>query len=281
MDQVRDAPGSSSELRAQLCAQLCQTAVEASGIADYRTRVLEALGAHLSFDAGLFHELSPRVPLVRAGVVGLTPEAIGLHSAKWDETAVRLQPLLEVALRQGGAATDTEAFPLRTRSRREWEQSIAKPLGIRALLAGHLCSRGRVISGVVVMRRRGTFTRGERSWLSGLLPCLMLGDAYWQHAEVERYAGLLAQPVCRDQRLTARQRQVVEGVALGRTNRQIAETLGVSPHTVRNLLADVCERLGAGNRADVVRLAVLSSSAVLSSGAVLSPPNAAPGFSIL
>jgi DNA-binding CsgD family transcriptional regulator len=48
-------------------------------------------------------------------------------------------------------------------------------------------------------------------------------------------------------------------VALGRTNRQIAEMLRISPNTVRNTLANVCERLGAGNRADVVRLAVLSS----------------------
>lgn len=230
----------------------------ATGIADYRSRVLALLGAQLSFDAALFHELSPRVPLTRAGVVGLTPEALARHSAGWDDVAVRLQPLLEVALQQAGAATDTEAFPLRTRSRKEWERGIAKPLDIRGLLVGHLCSRGRVIAGVVLMRRRATFTRNERLWLAELLPCLTLGDAYWQHAEAELYVGLLAQPVCRDQRLTARQQQVVEGVALGRTNRQIAETLGVSPHTVRNLLVSVCERLGAGNRADVVRLAVLS-----------------------
>lgn len=256
MAQVRDTASPSAEL----CVRLCEVAVGASGLADYRTRVLALLGAQLGFDAALFHELSPRVPLARAAVVGLTPESLGRHSARWDETAVRLQPLLEVALRQRGAATDTEAFPLRTRSRKEWEQNIAKPLGIRALLIGHLCSRGRVTAGVVLMRRRGTFTRGERLWFGELLSCLTLGDAYWQHAEAERYAGLLAQPVCRDQRLTARQRQVVEGVALGRTNRQIAETLGVSPNTVRNLLVQVCERLGAGNRADVVRLAVLSPS---------------------
>lgn len=256
MAHARGAVDSSSPV----CAALCEVAVHATGIADYRTRVLSLLGVYLNFDAGLFHELSPRVPLARAGVVGLTPEAIEAHSAGWDETAVKLQPLLEIALRQSGAATDAEAFPPRTRSRIAWQQGVAKPLGIQALLVGHLCSRGRVIAGIVLMRRRGVFTRGERCWLGGLLPCLTIGDAYWQHGESERHVGLLAQPVCRDQRLTARQRQVVEGVALGRTNRQIAEALGVSPHTVRNLLVQVCERLGAGNRADVVRLAVLGGS---------------------
>lgn len=242
----------------ELVRRVCELAVQSSSVVQYRTGVLEALREHVTFEAALFHELSPRVPLSRAAVFGFEPGQVGVSSASWDETAVRLQPLLEVALAQGGAATDTEAFPNGSRSRREWEQRIAKPLGVRHLLAGHLLRHGRVISAVLLMRRRKGFTRAERVWLGELLPCLTLGDSYWQFAGQRRFAGMLVQPVCRDQRLTARQRQVVEGVALGRTNRQIGETLGVSPHTVRNILALVCERLGAGNRADVVRLAVLT-----------------------
>lgn len=242
-----------------LVRELCAMAVHANGVAEYRMGVLEALGARLTFDAALFHELSPRVPLTRAAVVGIEPGLLEMNSAGWDETAVRLQPLLDVALRQGGAATDVEAFPKGSRSRREWERRIAKPLDIRGLLVGHLLRQGRVISAVLLMRRSAGFTRSERAWLGELLPCLTLGDAYFQPVGQRRFGGMLTRPVCRDQRLTARQREVVEGVALGRTNRQIAETLGVSPHTVRNLLVQVCERLGAGNRADVVRLAVLGA----------------------
>lgn len=241
-----------------LVRHLCDVAVQASSVVEYRSRVLEALRAHLAFDAAVFHELSPRVPLSRAAVVGLEPALLDASTDHWDETAVRLQPLLDVALGQGGAATDGEAFPVGTRSRREWERWIAKPFGIRGLLAGHLLRHGRVISAVLLMRRSKAFSRPERTWLGGLLPCLTLGDAYWQSAGQRRFVGMLAQPVCRDQRLTARQRQIVEGVALGRTNLEIAEGLGISPNTVRNLLAQACERLGAGNRADVVRLAVLS-----------------------
>jgi DNA-binding CsgD family transcriptional regulator len=247
-----------TSVNSELVRQLCEVAVQVSSVAEYRTGVLDMLRPHIAFDAALFHELSPRVSLSRAAMIGFEPGQVHASSASWDETAVRLQPLLELALAQGGAATDTEAFPNGSRSRREWEQGLAKRLGIRHLLAGHLLRHGRVISALLLMRRRKAFTRAERAWLGGLLSCLTLGDSYWQFAGQGRFAGMLAQPVCRDQRLTARQRQVVEGVALGRTNRQIGEMLGVSPHTVRNILALVCERLGAGNRADVVRLAVLT-----------------------
>jgi DNA-binding CsgD family transcriptional regulator len=46
-------------------------------------------------------------------------------------------------------------------------------------------------------------------------------------------------------------------VALGHTNDAIARALGLSPNTLRNHLAEVFRRLGAANRADVVRLSVL------------------------
>jgi DNA-binding CsgD family transcriptional regulator len=62
---------------------------------------------------------------------------------------------------------------------------------------------------------------------------------------------------CFDQRLTPRQRDIVERVALGHTNDQIGEALGLSPNTVRNLLTETRRRLGAANRAELVRLAVL------------------------
>lgn len=241
-------------------AVLCRTALDSTGLTDFRGRVLALLRECLHYDAAIFHELSPRVPLESAAMHGVDPGLFGKTTDDWDEMAVQFQPLLDVALRQEGAATDDEAFPLGSRIRRNWERRFARPLGIRGLLIGHLTTGGRIISGVVLLRRKRGFTRGERHAFAQLLPCLTLGDSYWQNAEKRAYSGLLTQPICRDQRLTPRQRQIVEGVALGRTNWQIAETLGVSPNTVRNLLAQVCQRLEAANRADVVRLAVLSAA---------------------
>lgn len=257
--RVSAEPVATSEPHSELIRELCDEATRSQSSHAYRDKVLELLSERIEVDAALFHELSPRVPLARAAFKGLDLAVLDSSSRGWDEMAVRLQPLLDVALRQSGAATDAEAFPRGSRSRRDWETRIAKPLGIRGLLIGHLLRHGRVISAVVLMRRSRGFSRAERVWLGKLLPCLTLGDSYWQFAGQQRFAGMLAAPICRDQRLTARQRQIVEGVALGRTNRQIAAALEISPHTVRNILVEICERLGAGNRADVVRLAVLST----------------------
>lgn len=240
--------------------ELCALALRAADALAFRTAVLAVLRREMGFDAAIFHELSPRVPMSHAALFGLDPSTVEQNSRGWDEIAVHLQPLIEVAAQQNGAATDLEAFPRGTRSRREWERRVARPFGITGMLIGHLQSRGRVVSGVVLMRRRKLFTRGERLWLGQLLECLTLCDVYWQRQTHPEYAGLLLRPVCRDQRLTVRQREVVEGVALGRTNRQIGDLLGISANTVRNTLAEVCERLGASNHADVVRLAVLSSA---------------------
>lgn len=240
--------------------ELCALALQAADAVAFRAAALAVLRRVIAFDAAIFHELSPRVPMSHAALVGLERSAVEQSSRGWDETAVHLQPILEVAERQNGAATDLEAFPRGTKSRRAWERRVARPFGIRGMLIGHLRSRGRVISAVVLMRRRKSFARAERLALGELLECLTLCDAYWQRQGQSKHAGLLTRPICRDQRLTARQREVVEGVALGHTNRRIGELLGISTNTVRNTLAEVCERLGANNRADVVRLAVLSST---------------------
>lgn len=66
---------------------------------------------------------------------------------------------------------------------------------------------------------------------------------------------------CEDQWLTGRQREIVEHVAMGHTNGAIAQAMGISPNTLRNHLVEVFRRLGAANRAEVVRLAVLGHPA--------------------
>ncbi len=54
--------------------------------------------------------------------------------------------------------------------------------------------------------------------------------------------------------LAPRERQVVQCVAEGYTNREIALQLGISVHTVRNTLATVFIKTGASNRVVLTRL---------------------------
>ena len=67
----------------------------------------------------------------------------------------------------------------------------------------------------------------------------------------------IAQLAARAGELSQRQRQVMELVVQGLSNKQIATHLGLSPHTVENYRAWVMEKMGAGNLADLVRMVVL------------------------
>lgn len=65
------------------------------------------------------------------------------------------------------------------------------------------------------------------------------------------------------ERLSERQRQCLDLVAEGRTSKEIARTLKLSPSTVDNHVRAALERLGLNNRADAARLMQASSSAAL------------------
>jgi two-component system response regulator DesR len=55
--------------------------------------------------------------------------------------------------------------------------------------------------------------------------------------------------------LSDREREVLEEIAAGATNREIAERLFLSPHTVKEHTSAVYRKLGARNRAEAVRRA--------------------------
>jgi ATP/maltotriose-dependent transcriptional regulator MalT len=56
--------------------------------------------------------------------------------------------------------------------------------------------------------------------------------------------------------LTRREREVLGLVASGRSNRSIAEALGISDHTVKFHVHALLEKLGADTRADAVARAL-------------------------
>jgi DNA-binding NarL/FixJ family response regulator len=55
--------------------------------------------------------------------------------------------------------------------------------------------------------------------------------------------------------LSPREREVLELIAAGGTNREVAASLHLSPHTVKDLTSSLYRKLGAKNRADAVRRA--------------------------
>jgi DNA-binding CsgD family transcriptional regulator len=233
--------------------------VEATSLRALRDRVLDAVLAAVPADAAMLHALSPRVPLETAALRGISPETLAATLPGWDAAAVALGPLRERATALGGVARDTDAFPATGPARARYDAALGGVLGVGHTLVAHLVVRERIVGAAVLFRarRRGAFTEAEAALLRSVAPAMALADALHQGLDAAPQRSVPTRLRCEDQRLTARQREVVELVAMGHTNEAIAAALSLSPNTLRNHLAEVFRRLGAANRADVVRLAVL------------------------
>lgn len=239
-------------------AELALLGTTSPSLPAFRASVLERLRSVVPFDAAIFHALSPRVPLGTGATLGLDLEALAASVPGWDEVAVTLGRLRDLA-NADLVATDRAAFPLGSTHRAHFDRIVGKPFRARALVAVHLVVRGSVRAAVLLMRRRDPpFSDGEVALLKRLAPTLALADAAQSALDDAPTASTPVRLICTDQRLTPRQREIVEHVAFGHTNEAIAKALGVTVHALRNHLVRIFARIGASNRADLVRLAVLS-----------------------
>jgi two-component system, NarL family, nitrate/nitrite response regulator NarL len=84
--------------------------------------------------------------------------------------------------------------------------------------------------------------------LLGGLQQLAQGHSYFASSHMPESSALMDP-------LTPRQREVLGMVARGATNKEIAQVLQIAPHTVKNHLGQIFERLGAANRAQAVSMA--------------------------
>ncbi|GIW05788.1 MAG: DNA-binding response regulator [Dehalococcoidia bacterium] len=88
------------------------------------------------------------------------------------------------------------------------------------------------------------------------------GEAYLhphvtrQMIELMRKDGRDPAPSSVDALLTEREREVLRGIALGQSNREIASTLYISPSTVQTHRAHLLAKLGLSSTAELVRFAV-------------------------
>lgn len=232
-------------------------AANAPDLRSFRLGTLEILAGVVPFDAALFHAFSPRVPLETGAFVGLEPERITASMRYWDEFANLFGVMRDRAHRE--AVVTDEILP--KRARLAFQKRVAKPMGQRTVCMVHLVVRGHLISAIALFsRRERAFSQGILARIGKLVPFIAAGDAMHQLLDGVPVTTASTRLTCVDQRLTPRQREIVEHVATGQTNPQIAAALGLSTNGVRNHLARIFERLDAANRADLVRLAVLAPS---------------------
>jgi len=74
----------------------------------------------------------------------------------------------------------------------------------------------------------------------------------WQN--VNREDGLLVHEFPGHERLTARERDVLERIARGASNKEAGRELGISPRTIEVHRARIMEKLAAKNAADLMRI---------------------------
>jgi len=119
-------------------------------------------------------------------------------------------------------------------------------LHVGTYLSAMLDARGSHPSALRLTRERIPFREREVALLRRLRPLLDVCEALFDARPAR--PGIA--------RLTPRQRVIVDYVARGSSNAEIALVLGISPNTVRNRLADAFERLGVTNRAELVAVAL-------------------------
>lgn len=237
--------------------ELAELARTSEDLAAFRRAALERLASAVPSDVSLFHELSPRSTLARAAMVNVDAAWLSTTLSTWDELAVQFGAMVSDGQAHGGVGLARRAFKGRAALRQEWTRRIARPLGVADVVMLHLVVHERIISAVVLGRKRARaeFTDSELEQLAQLAPVLSVCDA-WLQQRAGAPAGMPVAVRCLDGRLTPRQRSIVEQVALGHADHEIAAALQISPHTVRNILVTIRARLGAANRAEIVHRAV-------------------------
>ena len=114
---------------------------------------------------------------------------------------------------------------------------------------------------------KGIFSKHERlESLCRCIRCVHEGQIWARSDELEHALEALANsPLVRAtnhkglELLSARERQVVQYLAAGMTNREIADSLGLSRHTIKNYLFRIFDKLGVSSRTELLYLTMSSS----------------------
>jgi DNA-binding CsgD family transcriptional regulator len=176
-------------------------------------------------------------------------QPLGTCTPELRSTCLRLlshHPAIADGLRHGdGTARRLSDFV----SERQWRDT---PLYTEFYAKLRLChelsavvAEGGDVLMVAVDRSRGDFADRERTLLDLVTPHLARALRVVAVREARGPAFARAP-------LTAREVEILEHVAAGATNAEIASALGISPRTVQAHLANVFEKLGARSRAGAV-----------------------------
>ncbi len=217
---------------------------ECTTTAEYEQARLEWLAKHVGFDTFYFGAAAPEA---RADVrfAGVASDYVGRCESNADRywpCRLRINCLAQHA---GGVVCDQDVLSARERDAMPFYNEVTHGLGIRSVAVCIMGIAGRTRRSMYLGRMaRGSRFERELPLLEAAKSVLALG------AEVhEPRANTRRDPAASD--LTARERQVLDLVCLGFTNREVAEAFSSSPRTVKNQVASILAKTGTSNRTEL------------------------------
>ncbi len=215
----------------------------------FRSAAVRWLDATVGFDFGYFG----KVPDPAADPAPMLHNCSSRQVQQYRAESARYLPdtldLIHRAHQRGGVGRDEELLAGRE-GHCVLNEEILRPQGVHEMVTACGTVAGRPTSYFHIARgsRGARFGARELAIIGRAAPVFALGDALTRDDE--------RQSIAPDIKLTARERQVIEYLVAGLTNREIAALLGTSHHTVRNQLAAVFAKLGASTRAELVGLVI-------------------------
>lgn len=200
--------------------------------------VLDALRRLIPCDVVAYHEeITPGTPaIVYTGQPRgpMTQEIRAAHMRYWQQDPMRPG---------NGAQKYSDFLTRREHHRLELYHYVDRPLGVEYMMRLWIDRGSFGAARFEFDRGESDFVERDRAVLDLLLPHL---SQLRRRAAAGRRAPLRTLNGC--ERLTPREREVLDRVAEGRTNAEVAWLLGISPETVRKHLENAYEKLDVHTR---------------------------------
>jgi DNA-binding CsgD family transcriptional regulator len=244
----------SADLHAALALVSDAASASAYGLQPFERQTIEDLLRLIPADRGGYFEYSALTTTANGGDSFLVDVPVGCDPSEWDADTVQATieswPLRDTAVRRPSDVLKLSDFLSRSRLRRNpWYCEVMRAAEIEHELKVWLPTASGCVRGFFFVRgpRDRDFDERDRELLELLLPHFAQIRARW---EARRRPALL----------TKREAEVLELVALGLTNAEIARRLWVTPSTVAKHLEQAYPKLGVHSRtAAVARLRELAA----------------------
>lgn len=220
-------------------ARLVQETARARSEGDLVGRFMDHAAA--AFDArflGIYY-FSSRIALREVHLSGLSMTSLELFFAARGEV-----PLVATVAEKQRPFAERDVFSDREWERCERTRDLTKETGVRRVLIGPIVWGGKVAGLFHLGRGPEAPPFAEASYWDAATLAAHLSSVHGLARLVSDGTG--------DAFLTARERQVAELVARGKTTADVARALAVSPNTVKESLKRVFRKLGVRSRAAMV-----------------------------